>query len=151
MSYNDLRIGRFSETGREYLITSVTHHRTALFEDFNSARMLINTLRESEQRHQCQWLCWVIMPDHFHGLLQLQNADGHDLAQVMKFVKGHSAKAINQQLNRTGPIWQTGFHDHALRKEEDRLAIARYIVANPLRAGLVKKLGDWPHWDSVWL
>jgi putative transposase len=151
MSYNDLRKGRFSETGREYLITSVTHQRTALFEDFTSARLLINTLRESEQRHQCQWLCWVIMPDHFHGLLQLQNADEYDLAQIMKFVKGHSAKGINQQLNRTGSIWQTGFHDHALRKEEDRLAIARYIVANPLRAGLVKKLADWPHWDSVWL
>jgi putative transposase len=151
MSYNDLRKGRFSETGREYLITFVTHQRTTIFDDFSCARMLINTLRESEQHHQCQWLCWVIMPDHFHGLLQLQNADEDDLAQIMKFVKGHSAKGINQQLNRTGSIWQTGFHDHALRKEEDRLAIARYIVANPLRAGLVKKLANWPHWDSVWL
>ncbi len=151
MSYNDLRKGRFSETGREYLITSVTHHRTALFEDLSCARMLINTLRASEQHHQCQWLCWVIMPDHFHGLLQLHNADEHDLAQIMKFVKGHSAKRINRQLNRTGSVWQTGFHDHALRKEEDRLAVARYIVANPLRAGLVTKLANWPHWDSVWL
>jgi putative transposase len=30
-------------------------------------------------------------------------------------------------------------------------SIARYIVANPLRAGLVERLGDYPHWDAVWL
>jgi hypothetical protein len=29
--------------------------------------------------------------------------------------------------------------------------LARYIVANPLRAGLVEHLGDYPHWDAVWL
>ena len=38
-----------------------------------------------------------------------------------------------------------------LRKEEDILEIARYIVANPLRAGLVKKLNDYPLWDAIWV
>ncbi|NQY25773.1 MAG: transposase [Piscirickettsiaceae bacterium] len=151
MSYNDLRKGRFSESGREYLITSVTHNRSPIFNDFDCARILINTLRESEVRHNCMWLCWVVMPDHFHGLLQLQNADEYDLSHIMKFIKGQSASVINNQLNRSGSLWQTGFHDHALRKEEDRVATARYIVANPLRAGLTTTLANWPHWDSVWL
>jgi len=151
MSYNDLRKGRFSESGREYLITSVTHGRSAIFNDFNSARLLINTLRESESHYKCQWLCWVVMPDHFHGLLQLHDSDADDLSSIMKFIKGQSARDINKQLNRSGALWQTGFHDHALRKEDDRVATARYIVANPLRAGLVERLADWPHWDSVWL
>jgi len=151
MSYNDLRKGRFSESGREYLITTITQQRLPIFNDFDSNRILINTLRDSEHRYDCQWLCWVIMPDHFHGLLRLNNASPHDLSTVMKFIKGQSAKNINQHQKRSGSLWQTGFHDHALRKEEDRLNIARYIVANPLRAGLVKRLGEWPHWDSVWL
>jgi len=151
MSYNNLRKGRFSEPGREYLITTVTHQRKPIFQDFKAARILIHTLRESEQCHQCQWLCWTIMPDHFHGLLQLKYSQDSDLSSIMKFIKGQTARKVNIQLNRTGSFWQTGFHDHALRKEEDRLAIARYIVANPLRAGLVKKLSDWPHWDTVWL
>jgi len=38
-----------------------------------------------------------------------------------------------------------------MRKEEDLQALARYIVANPLRAGLVKRVGDYPHWDAMWL
>jgi REP element-mobilizing transposase RayT len=49
------------------------------------------------------------------------------------------------------PVWQNGFHDHALRQEEDLAEVARYIVANPLRAGLVERLGDYPHWHAIWL
>ncbi|MGH8412134.1 MAG: REP-associated tyrosine transposase, partial [Pseudomonas sp.] len=38
-----------------------------------------------------------------------------------------------------------------IRRDEDLPAVARYIVANPLRAGLVEKIGDYPLWDAVWL
>jgi REP element-mobilizing transposase RayT len=55
------------------------------------------------------------------------------------------------QLNRCGRLWQPGYHDHALRREEDLVATARYLVANPLRAGLVQHIGDYPLWDAVWL
>ena len=48
-------------------------------------------------------------------------------------------------------IWQRGFHDHALRAEEDIIDAARYIVANPLRAGLCQKIGDYPYWNAQWL
>ena len=46
---------------------------------------------------------------------------------------------------------QDGYHDHALRQEEDLRAVARYIIANPVRAGLVERIGDYPHWDAAWL
>lgn len=47
--------------------------------------------------------------------------------------------------------WQRGFFDRAIRREDDLVSIARYIVANPLRAGLVERIGDYAHWDSVWM
>ena len=43
-----------------------------------------------------------------------------------------------------------GYYDHALRKEENVQNIARYIVANPLRADLVKNVGDYPYWYAKW-
>jgi REP element-mobilizing transposase RayT len=49
------------------------------------------------------------------------------------------------------PRWQEGFHDHALRREEDLRDIARYIVLNPVRAGLVRNIREYPLWDAVWL
>jgi hypothetical protein len=48
-------------------------------------------------------------------------------------------------------LWQRAFYDHALRKDEDVRQIARYIIANPLRRGLVKDVGDYLLWDAAWL
>jgi len=56
-----------------------------------------------------------------------------------------------RQAEQTARIWARGFHDHALRRDEDIRAAARYIIANPLRAKLVGQTGDYPYWDCVWL
>lgn len=149
MPYGELRKGRYSEPGREYLITAVTRQRRDVFRDFRAARLLIEEMRRLELYGQVIWLAWVVMPDHLHGLVSL--AGKVDLSTVMNGLKGRSARSVNRYLGQAGPFWQPGFHDHALRKEEDRLAVARYIVANPLRAGLAGRLGDYPHWDSIWL
>jgi hypothetical protein len=70
----------------------------------------------------------------------------------MQSLKRNSARQVNQRLGRSGAaVWQPGFFDRALRAEDDLVAVARYIVANPLRAGLCRRLGDYPLWDSVWL
>ena len=150
MSYNDLRKGRSSESGREYLVTWVTQDRKPVLHDFRAARLLVQALRQSEAEGACRWLAWVVLPDHFHGLLRMQ-ASGTGLSEVVAQIKGRSARAIGAHRETRGHIWQPGFHDHALRAEEQRIAVARYIVANPLRAGLVTRLGDYPHWDSIWL
>lgn len=94
-------------------------------------------------------LAFVAMPNHLHWLFQLQGS--LDLPEVIRRLKGKSARAVNTQLGRTGTVWQTGFHDHALRNNEDVQNIARYVIANPLRAGIVKKIGDYALWDAVWL
>jgi len=89
------------------------------------------------------------MPDHFHWLME--QGDSSKLSTTVRNVKAHSARKINRSLKRTGPLWQPGFYDRAIRREEDIAAVARYIVANPLRAGLVDRIGDYPLWDAVWL
>lgn len=89
------------------------------------------------------------MPDHLHWLFQMGEAA--PLERVVKALKARSARRINQQLNRRGPLWQKAYYDHALRQDEDVRQIARYICANPLRAGLTQVVGDYPHWDAIWL
>ncbi len=93
-------------------------------------------------------IAWVIMPDHFHWLVQIERCT---LAQLMQAIKSRSTLTINRALNRTGAFWQTGYHDRAIRDGEDLRSFARYTVANPLRAGLVEKIGDYPLWDACWL
>ena len=83
------------------------------------------------------------MPDHLHWLMQLGNT--RSLSEVMNSVKSISSHRIGRAL------WQKGFYDYALRHDDDIKFIARYIVANPMRANLVKKIGDYPHWHAKWL
>ena len=149
MPYNDLRKGRWSATGQEYLITTVTRARVPIFADLTCARLFIRELMALQRRDFGIWFAWVLMPDHFHGLFQL--GPTADLSKAIKHLKARSARRVQKHRGLTGNLWEPGFHDRALRKEEHRLAVSRYIVANPLRAGLVERIGDYPHWDCVWL
>ncbi len=61
------------------------------------------------------------------------------------------SSSIKRSTGRRSPVWQKAFQDRALRKDDDIKVAARYIVANPLRAGLVDRIGDYPYWNAVWL
>jgi REP element-mobilizing transposase RayT len=149
MPHSDrLRAGRFSEAQRIYLLTATTESRETLFSDFTVGRLVVAELKAAQQEGLVESLAWVLMPDHLHWLIALQHGS---LSELMRRIKGRSAKQINTLSGRQGKLWQDGFHDRALRRDEDVLPAARYIVANPLRAGLVSRVGDYPLWDSVWL
>ncbi len=94
-------------------------------------------------------LAFVVMPDHLHWLVQLRGDTSLD--RLMRAVKGFSAHCINERLQRRGAVWQEGYFDRALRAEDDVRAIARYIVANPLRAELCGDIGAYPLWDAIWV
>ena len=146
----DLRKGRHSVAGQIYLVTTVTHRRQPLFEDLYSGRQAVKALCASDREGSARTLAFVVMPDHLHWLIAL--GAGKPLSQVVADVKRRSAWRINAMAGRTGrPVWQRGFHDRALRREESIRDAARYVVANPLRAGLVRTIGDYPLWDAMWL
>ncbi|WP_313741321.1 REP-associated tyrosine transposase [Pseudomonas sp.] len=143
-----LRRGRYSEAGRLYLLTTVTHQRESLFHDFQHARLVIHQLRHCEREHICHSLAWVVMPDPIHWLVELKT---EPLGQAMRRFKARSSLSLHNVGLHSQRIWQAGYHDRALRREEDVVRVARYIVANPVRAGLVKSVREYPHWDAVWL
>lgn len=89
------------------------------------------------------------MPDHAHWLIQL--GDNANLAACVNRFKGSSTRSIRTLFGSGRVVWQRGYYDHARRKDELVETVARYIVANPLRAGLVTSVGDYPFWDAVWL
>lgn len=147
--YQTLRQGRWSEAQRIYLLTTVTHRRQSLFSDWQPAWLMARNLASSELWLPSKLLCWVLMPDHWHGLVAL--GDGQSLSTLMNRVKGLSARRFNIGMTRVGVVWAEGFHDRALRREDALVATARYVVANPIRAGLVKRVGDYPFWDACWI
>ncbi|EJM59175.1 transposase [Pseudomonas sp. GM50] len=143
-----LRIGRYAEQNRIYLLTANTLGREPVFKDYTLGRMVVHQFKQAQSEGFADSLAWVVMPDHFHWLVQLQKGS---LGQLMCQAKSLSTRSINLATGRTGSLWQQSFHDHALRQEESLVRVARYVVANPLRAGLVEKLGDYPLWDAIWV
>jgi REP element-mobilizing transposase RayT len=144
----NLRTGRYLETNQPYLITTVTLDRRPLFDDWHIGRMLVTELKNATEKNYAETLAWVVMPDHLHWLM-IPGAEALDA--VIRRIKSRSAIAANRHMGTNGPVWQHGYYDHALRKTEDIRTVARYLIANPLRAGLVKHIGDYPLWDTRWL
>ncbi|MEI2433346.1 transposase [Lysobacter yananisis] len=146
--YRALRRGRCSEQQRIYLVTTVCICRRRMFASDHVARVAADAIADPDKWLGAQLLCWVLMPDHWHGLIRF-NSEVR-LESVVASMKGRAARTVNRALNRKGFVWMPGFHDRALRTEEELLPAARYIVANPKRAGLVRRVGDYPYWDAIW-
>ena len=147
--YSKLREGRRNLPNQIYHVITVTVGRRPVFSNLFSARLMIGALRWEQNAGHIDSLAFVLMPDHLHWLLALN--EECQLSAVVQRVKSHSARRLNCMAGRTGTVWQSGFYDRALRREEDVPGVARYIVANPIRAGLVEDVGQYPFWDCVWL
>lgn len=144
-----LRKGRISIANGVYLVTVTTLERRKLFADFGAGCAVAGCFEDAHLLGDAKMLAWVLMPDHVHWLLQLGEQD--ELSVVVSRLKSASARHANRALCRTGAVWAKAFHDHALRGEDDLQDTARYVVANPLRAGLAARLGNYPFWNAVWL
>jgi putative transposase len=143
-----LRIGRVSQTGQVYFVTFCTHGRRPLFADAQPAGTAAVALLDPRRWTQARLLTWVLMPDHWHGLIELGGTAS--LSGVIGRLKGASAHAIGWKYPKTRPVWQDGFHDRALRDEDALPDVARYIVWNPIRAGLATSPAGYPYWGSRW-
>ena len=81
------------------------------------------------------------MPDHAHLLLQGQ-AEGSDLKRLVSCWNTITGHAWRQRCGQR--LWQRGYYDHVLRDGQRQLGVARYILMNPVRAGLVDAVADYP-------
>ncbi len=141
---NELRRGRVSVVGQTYHVTVTTAERTRVFNDFWRAHVVVASLKHSDDAALTHTRALVVMPDHFHWLFELRD---DTLSRTVSRVKA----SVTRQLKLDIPVWQSGFHDHALRREESVAQISDYIIHNPVRAGLVADVADYPHWYTDWI
>lgn len=120
-----------------------------MFNNLKYGRAVVAAIRREHDAGYVESLAFTVMPDHLHWLFSLR---GHrTISASIRNVKCNSGKAINKMRESTDPVWQAGFYDRAIRRHEDLVDVARYIIANPLRAGLVRSVRDYPLWDAKWL
>jgi REP element-mobilizing transposase RayT len=79
-----------------------------------------------------------------HGVRQFHLVTFHSLASIMHSIKRHTATKANLLLGRTGSFWQEESYDHFTRDHEEWLRTNRYVLHNPVKAGLVTEWKQWP-------
>jgi putative transposase len=90
-------------------------------------------------------IAYVIMSNHVHIVIQPKTT----LPRITKSIKGFTARKCNEILGRTGErFWQDESYDHWARNDRELQKIIGYVEKNPVRAGLVASLEDWP-WSSA--
>lgn len=94
---------------------------------------------------------FTVMPNHVHFLckpLADRSNENYSLPYIMSRIKGRTARFINLEVGRTGRLWQHEYYDHYVRNEQEMNNIVRYILMNPVKAGLANKPALW-EWSWV--
>jgi putative transposase len=86
------------------------------------------------------------MPDHLH-LLVAGISEASDFRSFMKAFKQDTGFSYRQRCQEA--LWQHGYHERILRDDEATAAVVRYILENPIRAGLARRLGEYPFAGSA--
>ncbi|MGE0405962.1 MAG: transposase [Candidatus Korobacteraceae bacterium] len=101
----------------------------------------------------CELHAVVVMPDHVHLILSPRHTETGDLPslpEIMRFIKGSSARKINKHLQRSGRVWQEESFDHILRSNESLSEKVEYLLNNPVRSGLAATAPEYPwHWQGT--
>ena len=129
-----------------YFLTFCTHQRQRVFYSSDVVDAVLAQILRASRENDFAVVAYCFMPDHLHLLLEgtAQNSDLRRLARDAKQYSGFHGKRLVG-----GPLWQPSYHDRVLRDDEDTWGVARYIVENPLRAGLAQRADEYPFLGSA--
>ena len=106
--------------------------------------VLLSTLQHYETKGWFYVRLFVAMPDHVHLLITFNPSV--EISKSMGCWKSYCARKLDFK-------WQRGFFDHRIRNSEGAVEKAEYICNNPVRAGLVENIEDWPYFyrgENIW-
>ena len=130
---------RYYTPGRVYFVTSVTYCRAPLLIDHFS--IFWEAVERSLDRVRFEIIAWVVLPEHFHMILDPKD---NDLSGILRRLKLSFANQFyRQQDHSQGAIWQRRFWDHIIRDQEDMNRHIDYVHYNPVKHGLTENPHQW--------
>lgn len=124
-----------------YSVTICTDHRAAAFVRTEPATFVLSHLLRTSEQNGFAVIAYCVMEDHLHLLVE-GTTGGADFRAFMRAFKQQSAFHWKRVYGTV--LWERSYFEHVLRDEEDTIAVARYIVGNPVRAGRVEDPRDYP-------
>ncbi len=135
---------RIEFAGALYHLTSRGHRREDIFLDDVDRKIFLEVLAEVCERFR--WAChaYCLMSNHYHLVIETRDST---LSQGMRQLNGVFTQRSNRRHRRVGHVFQGRYKAILVQKESYLLELARYVVLNPVRAGMVRSARDWP-WSS---
>lgn len=135
---------RIELAGGLYHVTSRGDRREDIYYNDTDRRAWLSLFANVCQQYN--WVChgWCQMTNHYHVILE--TAEGN-LAQGMRQLNGVYTQIINRTYRRVGHVFQGRYKAILVEKDSYLLELARYVVLNPVRAGMVADASQWP-WSS---
>ena len=129
-----------------YYLTLCTHHRKCSLANA-PIHQGFRKFAERATDHHVFVGFFMIMPDHIHCFAAF-SPESPPLWQWVKALRGDLSKILRQDEGE-GTHWEKDFFDHVLRSEESYREKMEYARQNPVRAGLAKRLEDWPYQGEI--
>ncbi len=135
---------RIEYPGAVYHITSRGNEKKPVYKDDQDRENFLFILDKVNKRYH--WLChaYCLMDNHFH--LLIETPDGN-LSIGMRQLNGVYTQAFNKRHRRVGHLFQGRYKAILIQKDSHLLEVCRYVVQNPVRAGLAEDPGQW-RWSS---
>jgi putative transposase len=133
-----------------YFVTVCTDRKKSFFvRNDHLIEKIIKVLDETGEKQFFTVWAYYFMPDHLHILVEGINVQS-DLKKFMKNFKQRTGYWYKHEKSNTGnKLWQPGYYEHVLRKEEDTTEVLRYILNNPVRKRLVAHYLDYRYSGSL--
>ena len=128
-----------------YFLTFCTWERARHFKSADHVSLVCEQFQRASREQSFAVIAYCFMPDHVHLLVAGERQEA-DLKRFSTIAKQYSGFYFQQASGL--PLWQRYGFERVLRTEEATEIVARYTIANPVRAGLVQSPADYPFWGS---
>lgn len=126
-------------------VTQRGSRRQQVFFEDPDREYYLELLDKYSKKHDVQVLCYCLMSNHVH--LGLVPATSTGLSEVLKPLHMRYAQRINSKMGWAGHLWQARFYSSPV-EDQSIERVVRYILLNPVRAGMVAQAEDYP-WSNA--
>lgn len=128
--------------------------------DERIAKVVVDALHFYDKK-EYDLLAYCIMPNHVHLVFivrhdyilsvraearatgTMSTTSRYIVADILRLIKGSTAREANKILHRTGAFWQHESYDHVVRDGKELERVVQYVINNPVKAGFVTNAEDW--------
>jgi putative transposase len=130
--------------GGVYHLVSRGVRKLPVFHDDRDRERFLWLLQVTAERYSWQLHAYCLMTNHFHLLVTTDEAN---VSAGMQYLNGRYCQWFNWQHGYEGHVVERRFYSVLIKTNEQLLVAARYIVLNPVRAGICRRASEW-RWSS---